>query len=331
MPKILIVEDELPIADLIRLTLKSAGYLCDHAPDGDQAADLAAAGNYDLALVDVMLPRTDGFTLLEYFQSLELPVIFVTARSAVADRVKGLKLGAEDYIVKPFDVAELLARVETVLRRFHKTEETLSLAGVRVDPRARKVWRGEEEVSLTPKEYDLLLLFLHNPNAALYRDTIYERVWGRRTGLRQQNRGPARPASAEKSGLGKGAAGCEQDRLPSGDAPMKFRLKTTLCMVCLVSLLFGAGSCALISFSFQNALEREQAAARSAYALLVRTLQLVETVEVWSQPQDVVQVLQQLSAQGNKSWSALSLETRAGVSLPRKHIGWLLRPEGAGG
>ena len=142
MPKILIVEDELPIADLIRLTLKSAGYLCDHAPDGDQAADLAAAGNYDLALVDVMLPRTDGFTLLEYFQSLELPVIFVTARSAVADRVKGLKLGAEDYIVKPFDVAELLARVETVLRRFHKTEETLSLAGVRVDPRARKVWRG---------------------------------------------------------------------------------------------------------------------------------------------------------------------------------------------
>ena len=107
MPKILIVEDELPIADLIRLTLKSAGYLCDHAPDGDQAADLAAAGNYDLALVDVMLPRTDGFTLLEYFQSLELPVIFVTARSAVADRVKGLKLGAEDYIVKPFDVAEL--------------------------------------------------------------------------------------------------------------------------------------------------------------------------------------------------------------------------------
>lgn len=178
LPKILIVEDELPIADLIRLTLKSAGYLCDHAPDGDQAADLAAAGNYDLALVDVMLPRTDGFTLLEYFQSLELPVIFVTARSAVADRVKGLKLGAEDYIVKPFDVAELLARVETVLRRFHKTEETLSLAGVRVDPRARKVWRGEEEVSLTPKEYDLLLLFLHNPNAALYRDTIYERVWG---------------------------------------------------------------------------------------------------------------------------------------------------------
>ena len=108
---------------------------------------------------------------------------------------------------------------------------------------------------------------------------------------------------------------------------MKFRLKTTLCMVCLVSLLFGAGSCALISFSFQNALEREQAAARSAYALLVRTLQLVETVEVWSQPQDVVQVLQprQQVLVGPLPGD------RAGVSLPRKYIGWLLRPEGAGG
>lgn len=129
MPKILIVEDELPIADLIRLTLKSAGYLCDHAPDGDQAADLAAAGNYDLALVDVMLPRTDGFTLLEYFQSLELPVIFVTARSAVADRVKGLKLGAEDYIVKPFDVAELLARWKRSCAGFTK-------------PRRPSPWQG---------------------------------------------------------------------------------------------------------------------------------------------------------------------------------------------
>ena len=179
MPKILIVEDELPIADLIRLTLKSAGYLCDHAPDGDQAADLAAAGNYDLALVDVMLPRTDGWSVLKKIrESSKVPVIMLTAKGETSDKVSGLEMGADDYIVKPFDVAELLARVETVLRRFHKTEETLSLAGVRVDPRARKVWRGEEEVSLTPKEYDLLLLFLHNPNAALYRDTIYERVWG---------------------------------------------------------------------------------------------------------------------------------------------------------
>lgn len=178
MPNILIAEDERPIADLIRMTLKGAGYRCDWAPDGDRAADLAGAGTYDLALVDVMLPGSDGFALLEYCQTLDLPVIFVTARGAVADRVRGLHAGAEDYIVKPFDAAELLARVETVLRRFHKTEALITLAGVTVDPRVRQVWKDGEEIALTPKEYDLLLLFLRNPNAALYRDTIYEKVWG---------------------------------------------------------------------------------------------------------------------------------------------------------
>lgn len=178
MPNILIAEDERPIAELIRLTLKGAGYRCDWAPDGDQAADLAGSGRYDLALVDVMLPGSDGFALLDYCKGLDLPVIFVTARSAVADRVRGLHAGAEDYIVKPFDAAELLARVETVLRRFHKAQATLSLAGVTADPRARRTWRGGGEVALTPKEFDLLLLFLRNPNAALYRDTIYEQVWG---------------------------------------------------------------------------------------------------------------------------------------------------------
>lgn len=178
MVNILIAEDEQPIADLITMALKRAGYRCTWAADGERAADLAASHPYDLALVDVMLPGADGFALLEYFRALDLPVIFVTARTAVADRVRGLKLGAEDYIVKPFDIAELLARVETVLRRFHRTEDVLTLAGLRADPRARKVWRGEQEIALTPKEFDLMLLFLRNPNAALYRDTIYERVWG---------------------------------------------------------------------------------------------------------------------------------------------------------
>ena len=178
MYDILIVEDEAPIANLIRMSLTQAGYRCTIASDGDEGADWVERRRFDLILLDVMLPHTSGFELMEYIRQYDTPVIFLTARTEVRDRVKGLRLGAEDYIIKPFDVAELLARVETVLRRFHKTEETLSLAGVRVDPRARKVWRGEEEVSLTPKEYDLLLLFLHNPNAALYRDTIYERVWG---------------------------------------------------------------------------------------------------------------------------------------------------------
>ena len=178
MPNILIAEDERPIADLIRMTLKGAGYRCDWAPDGDRAADLAGAGTYDLALVDVMLPGSDGFALLEYCQTLDLPVIFVTARGAVADRVRGLHAGAEDYIVKPFDAAELLARVETVLRRFHKTEALITLAGVTVDPRARQVWKDGEEIALTPKEYDLLVYMAQNKNIALTREMLITNVWG---------------------------------------------------------------------------------------------------------------------------------------------------------
>ena len=115
MPNILIAEDERPIAELIRLTLKGAGYRCDWAPDGDQAADLAGSGRYDLALVDVMLPGSDGFALLDYCKGLDLPVIFVTARSAVADRVRGLHAGAEDYIVKPFNPQELKIRIKKIL------------------------------------------------------------------------------------------------------------------------------------------------------------------------------------------------------------------------
>lgn len=178
MGKILIAEDEQPIADLIRLSLKTAGHTCHWAPDGEVAADLLTTPTYDLVLLDVMLPIIDGFSLMDYIRPLEIPVIFLTARSAVSDRVRGLRMGADDYMVKPFDVDELLARVETVLRRYHKTGETISLAGLVADPRARRVWRDGQEIALTPKEYDLLLLFLRNPNAALYRDTIYERVWG---------------------------------------------------------------------------------------------------------------------------------------------------------
>ena len=178
MLQILVVEDEHSISNLIKVNLTRAGYACDCAYDGLAAVDMLDKKPYDLVLLDIMLPGADGYEIMDYIAPLEIPVIFLTAKASVADRVKGLRMGADDYLTKPFEIIELLARVETVLRRFHKTEETLSLAGVRVDPRARKVWRGEEEVSLTPKEYDLLLLFLHNPNAALYRDTIYERVWG---------------------------------------------------------------------------------------------------------------------------------------------------------
>ena len=120
----------------------------------------------------------DGFELMEYIRPLGIPVIFLTARGSVDDRVRGLRMGAEDYIVKPFEVVELLARVDVVLRRYNKTDAVIEIGGLRIDTRAMQVWRGAEEISLTHKEYDLLLFFARNPGTALYRETIYEHVWG---------------------------------------------------------------------------------------------------------------------------------------------------------
>ena len=178
MVKILVVEDEKPIADLLDMSLTSAGYSCDCLDNGTDAADAVEAKRYDLILLDVMLPGVDGFELMEYLAPLEIPVIFITARSAVKDRIKGLKLGADDYIVKPFEIAELLARVETVLRRYHKTESRITVGDVVVDTEARKVTKAGKPVVLTNKEYGLLVLFISNKNIALFRENLYEKVWG---------------------------------------------------------------------------------------------------------------------------------------------------------
>lgn len=178
MVKILIVEDEKAISNLMKISLKKAGYFCDCACDGEEAAEKIEGNAYDLILLDVMLPKIDGFELMEYIRPLGVPVIFITARDAVADRVKGLRMGAEDYIVKPFEIIELLARVDVVLRRWRLSDEVLSVGGLQIDPRSMRVTRDGEEIRLTKKEYELLLFFARNPNTALYRETIYERVWG---------------------------------------------------------------------------------------------------------------------------------------------------------
>lgn len=178
MIKILIVDDEKPIANLIRISLSNAGYLCDIAQDGNQALEKIDSGTYDLILLDIMLPEVDGFELMAYIRPLGIPVIFLTAKNAVNDRVKGLRMGAEDYIVKPFEIAELIARVEVVLRRYYKTEEVFRINGLTVNCTSMKVERDGKEIALTPKEFDLLCLFLRMPNIALYREKIYERVWG---------------------------------------------------------------------------------------------------------------------------------------------------------
>ena len=177
MIKILIVDDEKPICDLIDLNLSAAGYHTMAVQDGIAAIDLIEKEDFDLVLLDVMLPGADGYDMMEYIRPLGVPVIFITAKHEVRDRVKGLKLGADDYLVKPFDVVELVARVEAVLRRYHKAERVLTAGDVQVDVEARRVTRAGKPVVLTNKEFGLLVLFMENKNVALFRETLYEKVW----------------------------------------------------------------------------------------------------------------------------------------------------------
>ena len=178
MLQILVVEDEHSISNLIKINLTKAGYACDCAYDGLAAVDMLDKKPYDLVLLDIMLPGADGYEIMDYIAPLEIPVIFLTAKASVADRVKGLRMGADDYLTKPFEIIELLARVESVLRRYHKTEQVLTEGDLVVDTASRTVTKKGETISLTKKEFDLLLLFVRNKNIALYRETIYERIWG---------------------------------------------------------------------------------------------------------------------------------------------------------
>ena len=178
MIHILIVEDEKPISELLRLSLTKASYRCTCVYDGDEAADRVEKEVYDLILLDVMLPGTDGFELMDYIRSTGMPVIFITAKNAVSDRVKGLRMGAEDYIVKPFEILELLARVEGVLRRHGKLDTVINIGGLTINTQSMTVTREGAKIPLTKKEYEILLLFARNPGIVLYKSTIYERVWG---------------------------------------------------------------------------------------------------------------------------------------------------------
>ena len=178
MRPILIVEDERPIADLIELTLTSAGYPCEQANDGETAADWIAERDYELAILDIMLPKVDGYELLGYLRSVGTPVIFVTAKSALQDRVRGLHEGADDYLTKPFEPLELVARVESVLRRTGRANVILHAFGVDLDPAARTVTKNGQPLHLSPREFELLELLMRNRGLTLYREVLYERLWG---------------------------------------------------------------------------------------------------------------------------------------------------------
>lgn len=170
MNPVLIVDDEKAIADLIEMTLDPFGYDCCKAYSGEEAADLIENRPFDLILLDVMLPGVDGFTLMDYIAPTGTPVIFLTAKTSVEDRVRGLRAGAYDYITKPFAPEELLARVEGLMRHTGRRHQTLRIWGVDIQPETRTVEKDGHPVKLTPREFDLLMVLVYNRGVALYRN-----------------------------------------------------------------------------------------------------------------------------------------------------------------
>lgn len=178
MAKLLVAEDDPNISKLIAASLRMAGHQAQTCGDGNQVVDLVFAGDYDLVLLDIMLPGMDGFEIMGRIRIRAVPVIFLTAKSNVADRVTGLRLGADDYIVKPFEPVELLARVEAVLRRAGKGGEVYRLHGIELNVPERAVRKDGHRVTLSPKEFDLMTLLMQNVNIALAREKILAIVWG---------------------------------------------------------------------------------------------------------------------------------------------------------
>ena len=177
MARILIVEDEKLINTLIRKNLELVGHTCVSVFDGESVFDELEKQPFDLILLDIMLPKLDGFQVIQEMKE-KLPVIFLTARGAVQDRIKGLNLGADDYIVKPFDMMELQARVESVLRRTHKSDKLFELGDVKVDLSSRQVFLKDELVDFAPQEFLLIEALIKNRNIALSRDKLLEIAWG---------------------------------------------------------------------------------------------------------------------------------------------------------
>lgn len=179
MSKILVAEDETAINKLICMNLNITGYETVSMPDGQAVLDyLAEGGSADLAVVDVMMPKVDGFALLPVLKEKKIPVIYLTARGDLESKLKGLTGGAEDYMVKPFEMLELLVRIDMVLKRTGKSNEIFALDDVRLDMEKRIVQKNGEVISLTPMEYDLLCILAKNRNIALNREKILREIWG---------------------------------------------------------------------------------------------------------------------------------------------------------
>lgn len=176
MAEIMIVEDEPSINELIKKNLCLAGHHCTQVFDGDEAIALSGCEKFDLIILDIMLPGADGYEVLEQIRGT--PVIFLTAKSELSDKLRGLRRGADDYITKPFQMLELAARVEALLRRTKKTEKYFELDHVRVDFESRMIYADGSPVDCTPKEYELFETLVKNRNIALSREKLLDLVWG---------------------------------------------------------------------------------------------------------------------------------------------------------
>ncbi len=178
MLSVLIVEDDLDIAMLMKITLEKAGYDVDVANNGESGADLVEQKKYAIALLDIMLPGIDGYELFTYIKEYSIPAIFITAKGTISDKTKGFHLGADDYLVKPFELEELVLRVENVLRLHGMGADEIQVKDIVIHTANREVKKGERMVELTPKEYELLLVLVRNANIVLHRYALYEKVWG---------------------------------------------------------------------------------------------------------------------------------------------------------
>ncbi|MBQ6843744.1 MAG: response regulator transcription factor [Agathobacter sp.] len=176
MAHILIVEDDFAVRELIKRNLQMVGHTCHYVEEGDKVESVMDQENFDLVVLDVMLPGLSGFDVIRKIK--EVPVIFVTARGSLEDKLKGLGLGAEDYIVKPFEVLELIARVGVVLKRCGKHENLVVIEDVEVDVKQHIVRKAGEVVGLTPQEFRLLEVLIQNKNLALSREQILNLAWG---------------------------------------------------------------------------------------------------------------------------------------------------------
>ncbi|HDM78371.1 MAG TPA: response regulator transcription factor [Deltaproteobacteria bacterium] len=179
--RILLVEDDSSIASFILQGLSQAGYAVDHATDGEQGLHMALTESYDTAIVDIMLPKIDGLTLIEKLraQNLLTPVIILSAKRTVDDRVKGLQSGGDDYLIKPFAFSELLARIQALIRRATHTSEptTLTVGELSMNLLTREVKRGDRKLELQPREFSLLEYLMRNANRVVSKTMILEHVW----------------------------------------------------------------------------------------------------------------------------------------------------------